>query len=57
MLDTPAHLDTDKDQCKSLDEDFKDTKEDGDDHQMETKPQYLMRMCPGHQKRVDEAYV
>lgn len=52
MLDTPAQLDTDKDQGKNQDEDFEDNEEDGDDHQMEPEPQYLTRIRPGHQKKL-----
>ena len=60
MLDTPAQLDTDMDQCKNLDEDFEDTEDDGDDHQydqVETETPVFDEDPTWTPEEVDEAYV
>ena len=57
MLDTPAQLDIDQDQGKNLAEDYEDTEEDGDDHQMETEASVFDEDPTWTPEEVDEAYV
>ena len=43
--------------AKNLDEDYEDTEEDGDDHQMETKAPVFDEDLTRTPEEVDEAYV